>query len=40
MDPEELKLSEWAKLYAQAMWLEKWKLENQAEILSSLFGKE
>ncbi len=40
IDPEELKLSQWAKLYAQATWLEKWKLENQAEILSSLFGKE
>ncbi|WP_157444211.1 MULTISPECIES: hypothetical protein [unclassified Chryseobacterium] len=36
VDPEKLPLSEWSKLNAQAQWLEKWRLENQAELLSSL----
>ena len=30
---------EWAELYAQALWLERWRLRNQAEMLAALFGE-
>jgi len=30
-------MSKWAEMYAQAIWLEKWRIENQAEMLSQLF---
>ncbi|MBB6499117.1 hypothetical protein [Pedobacter cryoconitis] len=38
VDPERLQLSEWAKLHAQAQWLERWRLENQAELFKVMFG--
>lgn len=38
VDPETLPLSVWSKLNAQAQWLEKWRLENQAELLTEIFG--
>lgn len=38
VNPEKLQINEWSKLYAQAQWLEKWRLENQAELFKSLFG--
>ncbi|MGB0869471.1 MAG: hypothetical protein ACPGSD_07725 [Flavobacteriales bacterium] len=38
IDPDGLQMSEWAKLYAQADWLEKWRLQNQAELFQMLFS--
>ena len=29
---------EWAALYAQAIWLEGWRNQNQAEMIIRLFG--
>ncbi|MXV37675.1 hypothetical protein GO491_03120 [Flavobacteriaceae bacterium Ap0902] len=37
-NPEKLQVSEWNKLYAQAQWLEEWRLKNQAELFKALFG--
>ena len=31
---------EWAELYAQALWLERWRLRNQAEMIAALFGEK
>lgn len=36
--PEELQISEWTKMYAQAYWLEEWRLKNQAELFKAMFG--
>jgi hypothetical protein len=36
--PEQLSEDKWAELYQQALWVEKWRLRMQAEMLSSLFG--
>ena len=30
---------EWAELYAQALWLEKWRIRNLAELIAALFGE-
>ena len=30
---------EWAELYAQALWLEKWRIKNLAELIAALFGE-
>ncbi|WP_181871999.1 hypothetical protein [Bergeyella zoohelcum] len=38
LNPEELQVSQWNKHYAQAMWLEEWRLQNQAELFIKLFG--
>lgn len=38
VNPERLQVSEWVKLYAQALWLEGWRLKNQAEMMERLFG--
>ena len=38
--PESLSLSKWSDLYAEAQWLEQWRLSNQAEMLVRLFGGE
>nr|WP_153851946.1 hypothetical protein [Ornithobacterium rhinotracheale] len=38
VNPESLQVSEWNKLYAQAQWLEHWRLQNQAEMFKALFG--
>jgi hypothetical protein len=32
------KYSEWCGLYAEALWLEEWRLNNLAEMISTLFG--
>ena len=38
-DPEKIKTEEeWARLYAQAIWLERWRNKNKVEIISALFG--
>lgn len=29
---------EWAALYGQALWLERWRNRNRAELIASLFG--
>lgn len=36
--PEKLSLTAWSDLYAEAQWLEQWRLSNQAEMLARLFG--
>lgn len=38
IEPENLQISQWNKMYAQAMWLEEWRLKNQAELFRVLFG--
>ncbi len=38
VNPEELQVSEWNKLYAQAVWIEEFRLKNNAEILKALFN--
>jgi len=38
IDPGALEDEEWARLFGQAVWLEGWRLKNQAELLSTLFG--
>ena len=30
---------EWAELYAQALWLERWRIKNLAELIAALFGE-
>jgi len=38
-DPDEVETEEeWAALYAQAIWLERWRNQNRAELISALFG--
>lgn len=32
--------TEWAALYAQALWLERWRNRNQADLIASLFGEQ
>ncbi len=29
---------DWAALYAQAIWLERWRNKNKAELIARLFG--
>lgn len=29
---------EWARLYCEALWLERWRNRNRAELIVSLFG--
>jgi hypothetical protein len=38
INPRELQMSKWGELYAQAMWLETWRLENQAKMFANVFG--
>ncbi len=40
MGPEKLTLNQWGDLYAEAQWLEQWRLNNKAEMLAKLFGEE
>ena len=38
-DPDEVETEEeWAALYAQAIWIERWRNRNRAELISALFG--
>lgn len=30
---------EWAQLYCEAIWLERWRNRNRAELIASLFGE-
>ncbi|MBQ7388595.1 MAG: hypothetical protein IJW01_04435 [Paludibacteraceae bacterium] len=38
IDPTIGDYEDWADNYAQALWLEKWRLKNQAELLARMFG--
>ena len=38
VDPSKLQVSKWGEYYAQAMWLERWRLDNQAKMMQELFG--
>lgn len=39
VDTDNIKTEEeWAALYGQALWLERWRNRNQAELIASLFG--
>ena len=31
---------DWAALYGQALWLERWRNRNRAELIASLFGEK
>ncbi len=31
---------EWAALYSQALWLERWRNRNRAELIAGLFGEK
>ncbi len=38
IEPDKLQLSKWKELYAEAMWLEGWKLQNWAQLISGMLG--
>ena len=38
IDPKKLQVTQWGEHYAKAMWLERWRLENQAEMFRNVFG--
>ena len=38
IDPTQGTEDDWAYYYAQALWLESWRLKNQAQLLANLFG--
>jgi hypothetical protein len=38
INPDELDEDTWARLFSEAVWLERWRLKNQSELLASLFG--
>jgi hypothetical protein len=38
VDPEGLNGEQWAQRFAEALWLEQWRLKNQAELLAAMFG--
>lgn len=38
INPKNIQISEWRELYAKAIWLEEWRLKNQAELFMNLFG--
>jgi hypothetical protein len=38
INPSNLSDEEFAQLFAEAVWLEGWRLKNQAEMLASVFG--
>ena len=40
VETENLSDEKWSKLYAQALWIEQWRLKNQAELLAKLFGEK
>lgn len=40
IDPTKLPITQWGELYAEAQWLEQWRLNNMAEMLHRLFGGE
>ena len=40
IDPTKGDYEDWADNYAQALWIEKWRLKNQAEMIARMFGGE
>lgn len=38
VDPTAGTYADWAALYAQALWLERWRNQNVADLLAALFG--
>ena len=39
IDADEIETEdEWAALYGQALWLERWRNRNRGELIASLFG--
>lgn len=40
LNPAELSTKEYAEAYCQSIWLEGFRLQNQAELLAAMFGKE
>lgn len=40
IEPTNLNLTKWGEMYAEAQWLEQWRLNNMAEMLHRLFGGE
>jgi hypothetical protein len=38
VEPAELDDKTWARLTAEAIWIEQWRLKNHAELLAALFG--
>ena len=38
VDPTQGTYDDWAANYAQALWLEKWRMRNKAEMMAALFG--
>lgn len=40
IDPTAGNYESWAANYAQALWLEKWRLKNRNEMLAKMFSSE
>jgi hypothetical protein len=40
VEPGKMDDETWARLVAEAMWIEQWRLKNQAELLAALFGSK
>ena len=40
IDPTAGDYEDWATNYAQALWLEKWRLRNLSEMLARVFGPQ
>lgn len=38
VDPARLAPAEWARLVAEAVWIEAWRLRNHSRALAALFG--
>lgn len=39
VDVEKIETEEqWAEMYAQAIWLERWRNRNRAEMIATMFG--
>jgi hypothetical protein len=38
INPKEMDAMEYAEAYSEAMWLENFRLRNQAELLAAMFG--
>ncbi|MCB6232244.1 hypothetical protein [Flavobacterium psychrophilum] len=38
INPKELQVTQWGEYYAKAIWLEEWRLKNQADMFKNLFG--
>lgn len=38
IDPEGLKMDDWAKYYGRAIWVERFRMHQQAELLKGMFS--